>query len=275
MRAIIIKYPVAAFYTVAFLSAILMGWENMVFFPMLSDYGLMLPQWAPALAAVFVVLVTTSRSEVYLFIQKVFSQKAKFKWYLIALAIPVITCGISYVVFSFAEYRQYVKPVLNRPIYSYIVCFFTTVFGCYGEEIGWRGFMLPQLQKKYSLLISSLIVGFCWGFWHLSFHLGIVGFALYIFMTIEFSLIISWLYYKTKGNIMPAIILHSTINICSLVLFENIISDPLNQHLQIVLYEIYIVIFLFPCLLICFSHLSAHRRLYSDIYKRLKAERRV
>ena len=38
-----------------------------------------------------------------------------------------------------------------------------------GEEIGWRGVALPSLQKKYSPLISSAILGLLWAAWHLPF----------------------------------------------------------------------------------------------------------
>ena len=38
---------------------------------------------------------------------------------------------------------------------------------CYGffEEIGWRGFFLPQLQGKFSAFKSTLILTVIWWFW--------------------------------------------------------------------------------------------------------------
>lgn len=36
-----------------------------------------------------------------------------------------------------------------------------------GEETGWRGYALPQLQRRFSPLASSLILALVWFGWHL------------------------------------------------------------------------------------------------------------
>jgi membrane protease YdiL (CAAX protease family) len=35
-----------------------------------------------------------------------------------------------------------------------------------GEELGWRGFLLPRMQGRYNALAAGLIVGVLHGFWH-------------------------------------------------------------------------------------------------------------
>jgi membrane protease YdiL (CAAX protease family) len=34
------------------------------------------------------------------------------------------------------------------------------------EELGWTGFAVPRLKKRYGVLSTGLIVGFVWGAWH-------------------------------------------------------------------------------------------------------------
>jgi uncharacterized protein len=40
---------------------------------------------------------------------------------------------------------------------------FATVIG---EEIGWRGFLVPELAKKHSFPATAMITGFIWAIWH-------------------------------------------------------------------------------------------------------------
>ena len=42
-----------------------------------------------------------------------------------------------------------------------------TFVGALGEETGWRGYALPQLQRRFSPLASSLILALLWFGWHL------------------------------------------------------------------------------------------------------------
>lgn len=250
MKALFTKYPIIAYCIINLLLTILLGITNMCLFSSSVDYMLLLPQWAPALSAIFIVGVTTKKEGIKALFQKVSLLNSSFKWSCIAIVIPILVCSISYIIFSFSEYGQWIDIELNRSFGNYTICLLFIVLGSCGEEIGWRGFMLSQLNKKHTLFTSSLIVGVYWGLWHLKFHSGIFIFLLYALLVIEFSTIISWLWSKTKGNIISAILFHSSVNLCSLIFFEYIITDTTNHHLQILLYGIYASIFAIPCVVI-------------------------
>jgi uncharacterized protein len=91
--------------------------------------------------------------------------------------------------------------------------------GPLGEELGWRGFVLNELQKKFSPLKSAIIVGVAWGFWHtplwfLSGYSGIqlvkyiICFLIYIIATS----IIMTAFYNLNHNILIPIIIHQLVN---------------------------------------------------------------
>ena len=91
--------------------------------------------------------------------------------------------------------------------------------GSLGEELGWRGFAQNELQKKHSPLISSLIIGVLWGFWHAPLWLvsGYKGIELiqyigvFLLGIISVSIIISF-YYKLTENLLMPIIIHQMFN---------------------------------------------------------------
>jgi len=45
--------------------------------------------------------------------------------------------------------------------------FYLLITGPLCEELGWRGFVLPRLPKRFNPFTASLILGVIWGVWHL------------------------------------------------------------------------------------------------------------
>jgi membrane protease YdiL (CAAX protease family) len=94
---------------------------------------------------------------------------------------------------------------------------FNTIFAL-GEELGWRGFLLPKLMPL-GQIPAMLISGGIWGFWHAPAILQghnypdhpILGTGMMIIFTILLGIFLSWLYLKTKSPWAPALG-HGTVN---------------------------------------------------------------
>ena len=55
-----------------------------------------------------------------------------------------------------------------QPLYQIVPMFILFIITAgLGEELGWTGFLTPRLQARYSALVSSIIRGVLWGFWHI------------------------------------------------------------------------------------------------------------
>lgn len=92
-----------------------------------------------------------------------------------------------------------------------------TIFAL-GEELGWRGFLLPHLLpmgQTEAILVSGII----WGIWHAPAVLQglnypehpILGVFLMIVFTVLLGTFLSWLYLETRSPWAPALA-HGTIN---------------------------------------------------------------
>ena len=100
------------------------------------------------------------------FIKRCFSGKVKLFPLLCSFAL---TFGISVLaLFLFSA-------VMGKPVLAYInfgiialplSIFLSFTSGPTGEELGWRGFMREEFNKRYGFLKSSVCQGLVWCFWH-------------------------------------------------------------------------------------------------------------
>ncbi len=92
-----------------------------------------------------------------------------------------------------------------------------------GEEIGWRGYLLPKLMDHYNPRLAILVSGFIWGLWHapiiaMGYNYGRdypffpwLGILAMIVFSIFVGSFFSFLAIKTK-SFLPAAIAHGSLN---------------------------------------------------------------
>ena len=98
------------------------------------------------------------------------------------------------------------------------------VFGPLAEELGWRGFALPKLQKRYSALTSSLIIGVLWCFWHTPLfwspggtlvsgqEVTLIAIAKYLLYACGLSVIFTWIFNRSRGSVLLPVAFHAMMN---------------------------------------------------------------
>lgn len=99
-------------------------------------------------------------------------------------------------------------------------------FAPFWEELGWRGYLLPELQATRKPLAASFVVGIIWGLWHIPLYLSVNipgspagGFLLCFFvLTLGLSFLFSWVYNASKYSLATVVLLHASLN-SSIVVF--------------------------------------------------------
>jgi len=109
---------------------------------------------------------------------------------------------------------------LPFPLWAMVL---TMVVGAAGEELGWRAYLQPYLQTRFSVLRSSLIVGLLWGFWHIGgFEYGLVYMGLFVVMAIGLSVVMGAVLQSARGaNLAVATAAHAAVNLCMFALFDE------------------------------------------------------
>ena len=110
-----------------------------------------------------------------------------------------------------------------------------------GEEIGWRGLMLDELGKRFSLPITSIIIGIVWSLWHAPLIIlfrynyptnRLLGILLYTVICIIWTYILSILKIL-GGSIIPAAVMHGMLNamvalILSTIPVQRVLGVPVG-----------------------------------------------
>lgn len=214
MKKTIRKHYLTSFYIITLLFSILLLTLHFVF-QSAGKYSVSFTQLSPALAVVFISLVLKDKTIIKEIKKHFRIDKVAVKWMIPAIAVPAICIvGSSFVM---TYYKIDFVPWKGDMLF-YILSFAAILIGSAAEEIGWRGFLLPNLQKKYSPFISSIIVGILWGVWHLNFTGGIWGFILYTVTIIEMSFLMTWVYNKSNGNLVLMTVWHLVFNLTSYIL---------------------------------------------------------
>jgi len=143
------------------------------------------------------------------------------KYYLAALAIPaVFATAVVLIVqllglgeFRWSEATWYVYLMLL--VIAVPVTMFT-----FGEEYGWRGYLLPRLLPLGEIR-ASVLLGVIWGVWHLPLLLAglnypgvniFLAIIVFIFATVALSFTYTWFYVASSGSVLAAAVFHASTN---------------------------------------------------------------
>ena len=99
-----------------------------------------------------------------------------------------------------------------------------------GEEIGWRGLLVPELAKLTSFRNLALISGAVWAVWHMPLMIFanyrgegtplLYSLACFSLMIIALGVIMAWLTLKSR-SLWPAALLHATHNLFVQAIFDG------------------------------------------------------
>lgn len=214
-----------------------------------SHYGYSLYlMWCPGVAA-FLTQWIFHRS-----LRGLGLQRTKWKYLLWGYALPVLYGAVTYGLiwltglgkFEPFERVQFIKEELQIGMQSPILLLILYLVGygtigmlancgaALGEEIGWRGLLVPELSRKFTFTMTALISGLVWVVWHAPVIVfsdynttGIPTWYVLVCFTVLVvgsSFAYAWLR-LVSGSIWPAVILHAAHNV-----FIQAILNPLTGY---------------------------------------------
>ena len=191
-------------------------------------------------------------------------KNGKFVFYIFALIIPWVYTELGHLMsiiiqpecFDKEFFRTAVDDV--RIVYIYpLMAFVSGVLfsiGGLGEELGWRGYMMPKLIKLCGLPKAVVVGGIIWGAWHwpltyVGHNFGtdykgypFAGFAAMAILAVFMGILLTYVTIKT-GSVWPAAFLHAVNNTSPSILQFFINPEKISGILtnRIVSFVVYLI----------------------------------
>jgi len=181
--------------------------------------------WAPTFA--FLIMFKKLRPETNLkdFVKSVFSQELRFDLILVSGIAVVLSSTLPLLILSLSGGQSFTS-FFSLKGYSLPVTLLLCLFaGPLGEELGWRGYLRVELDKKYSFIQASVVAGVIWAFWHailwfvdVAFMDGATGWPLVAYIianvVVMTSLVVMMnVVMKRSNNLFNAIWIHLCYNV--------------------------------------------------------------
>lgn len=189
----------------------------------------------PSLAGILLTALVYGRKGLREYGQRLIRWRVDARWYAVALlSAPILWSATLLVLSQFSP--TFLSGVLTtndraaRVLVGLTVALAAGVF----EELGWTGFAIPQLRRRYSVFATGFIVGALWGAWHLLTNVlwasGVTTGALplHVFLPASvlsllagglpaFRVLMVWVYDRTQ-SVLVAMLMHVSVTASVLIL---------------------------------------------------------
>jgi len=190
----------------------------------LPDSLIALGGFGPSVSAFLVLALSSGKPGVLRLLRSIVHWRVGVQWYLVALlGVPVLNL-LAFLVVP-GTFGDFVAPDSRLPLryLSEMAISLTVGIAPLWEEIGWRGFAQPHIQRLHGPAVGSLILGAIWGLWHLPFFFGPLAqtgpeasFISASIALVEFSIgltglsvVIAWVLNNCGGSTLLAVLLHA------------------------------------------------------------------
>jgi membrane protease YdiL (CAAX protease family) len=182
-------------------------------------YSIFLLMWCPAVAAVVTRLFFQRNLAGFGF------KIGEIRWWLLAIAIPIlyglVMFGTAWISGIAPFLPDKAAAMLTLPaLQAILIALCYNIVSATGEELGWRGLLVPELGRFTGFTQIALLSAFIWFCWHVPVMLaggyqgpGGLGYSLVVFFLslIGGSTLFAWIRLRS-GSIWPAALLHGVNN---------------------------------------------------------------
>ncbi len=189
----------------------------------------------PSLAGILLTGLVHGRKGFRELFSRLFKWRVDVRWYAVVLLMAPLLITIILLVLSLFSNEFFLRIFASDGKTQILLTgiMIGLIVGIF-EEVGWTGFVTPQLRKRFSILTTGLIVGIPWGVWHFLLFWGkdsfsgalplIILLGRLFFWLPAVRVLIVWVSDRT-GSILLAILIHASVVASQFILMPLIMSE--------------------------------------------------
>jgi membrane protease YdiL (CAAX protease family) len=192
--------------------------------------------------------LTTGRAGVNALLRRYLVWRVGWPWYLIALfGVPAGFLAVSSLALGRIPIQTIIEQWPKLLALLPLVLISGLMIGALGEELGWRGFALPRLQRRFGALWASLILGVLWAGWHVPLFtlaewkgsIAVPTLAMaYFSWVVPVTVIITWIYNNVRGSLLIITLFHGALNATVGLVALGLLVIPDTLYFQAILYGV-------------------------------------
>jgi uncharacterized protein len=172
--------------------------------------------WSPDIAAIVVTLAYGGWSAIRILFGRLLRWRVGIGVWAFALGFhPALMLVVELVGLAFGDplpmrsnWQAFGLGLISLPLIA---------LGPLGEELGWRGFLLPRMIERMKPLTAALVLGSIWMLWHVPAFLlsgapqSAMSFPIFVIGGIAFNVFTTWLFLNARQSVLIAGIIPHTI----------------------------------------------------------------
>jgi membrane protease YdiL (CAAX protease family) len=234
IRALIARRPVVVYYVLTFGLSwggfLLVGWSGLRTGTGWEDdprfwYAVLAMVAGPTVAGLLLTVLGWGARGLRELLDRLSRWRASPRWYSVALLIaPLVQAGVLFALTPLGP--GYLPSIITAPdtVSLLVLGIAAGLGGALIEELGWTGFAIPRMWRRYGVLATGLVVGVLWGAWHLLQMLWVgntsagdvppvLFMAQYLFTAIAalaaYRVLMVWVYAATE-SLLLAVLMHAS-----------------------------------------------------------------
>ena len=189
----------------------------------------------PSVAGILMTGLVSGRAGLRELLSRLLRWRVRARWY--AAALLPAPLMVTTVLLALSLFSPEFIPGIVTTDNKIAVLLFGIGWGLLGggllEELGWTGFAVPTLRRRYDVVTTGLIVGVLWGAWHFLQGLFISGtysggLPLAVFVPMNFlaavaqltayRVLLVWVYDRT-GSLLVVTLMHASLTASTIFIF--------------------------------------------------------